>query len=107
MGLIEKIFGTHSQREIKRVIPIVDQIEALEPEYEKLTDAELRAKTTEFKNRLKNGETLDDILVEAYASVREAAKRTIGERHYRVQLISGVILHQGRIAEMKTGEERP
>jgi preprotein translocase subunit SecA len=104
MGLIEKIFGTHSQREIKRVIPIVDQIEALEPEYEKLTDAELRAKTTEFKNRLKNGETLDDILVEAYASVREAAKRTIGERHYRVQLISGVILHQGRIAEMKTGE---
>lgn len=86
------------------MIPIVDQIEALEPEYEKLTDAELRTKTTEFKNRLKNGETLDDILVEAYASVREAAKRTIGERHYRVQLISGVILHQGRIAEMKTGE---
>ena len=104
MGLIEKIFGTHSQREIKRVIPIVDQIEALEPEIEKLSDEELRAKTTEFKNRLKNGETLDDILVEAYATVREAAKRTIGQRHFRVQLMSGVILHQGRIAEMKTGE---
>ena len=104
MGLIEKIFGTHSEREIKRVIPIVDRIEALEPEYEKLSDEALRAKTTEFKNRLKNGETLDDILVEAYAVVREAAKRTIKQRHFRVQLIAGVILHQGRIAEMRTGE---
>ena len=104
MGLIKKIFGTHSEREIKRVIPIVDKIEALEPEYEKLSDEALRAKTIEFKNRLKNGETLDDILVEAYATVREAAKRTIKERHFRVQLIAGVILHQGRIAEMKTGE---
>jgi preprotein translocase subunit SecA len=104
MGLIEKIFGTHSEREVKRVIPIVDRIEALEPEYEKLSDEALRAKTTEFKNRLKNGETLDDILVEAYATVREAAKRTIKQRHFRVQLIAGVILHQGRIAEMKTGE---
>ena len=104
MGLIEKIFGTHSEREIKRVIPIVDQIEALEPEYEKLSDEALRAKTTEFKSRLKNGETLDDILVEAYAAVREAAKRTIKQRPFRVQLIAGVILHQGRIAEMRTGE---
>ncbi|NLP16408.1 MAG: preprotein translocase subunit SecA [Clostridiales bacterium] len=104
MGLFEKIFGTHSEREIKRVLPIVDRIEALEPEFEKLSDEALRAKTTEFKNRLKNGETLDDILVEAYAVVRESAKRTIKQRHYRVQLISGVILHQGRIAEMKTGE---
>ncbi|MGF7141948.1 preprotein translocase subunit SecA [Anaerotaenia torta] len=104
MGLIEKVFGTHSEREVRRVIPIVDRIEALEPEYIKLTDEELRAKTTEFKNRLKNGETLDDILVEAYATVREAAKRAIGQRHFRVQLIGGVILHQGRITEMRTGE---
>ncbi len=104
MGLIEKVFGTHSEREVRRVIPIVDKIEALEPEYIKLTDEELRAKTTEFKNRLKNGETLDDILAEAYATVREAAKRAIGQRHFRVQLIGGVILHQGRITEMRTGE---
>lgn len=104
MGLIEKIFGTHSEREVKRVLPLVDRIEALEPEMEKLSDDALRAKTVEFKNRLKNGETLDDILVEAYAVVREAAKRTIGLRHFRVQLIGGIILHQGRIAEMKTGE---
>ncbi len=104
MGFINKIFGTHSEREIKRVIPIVDRIEALEPEFEKLSDEALRAKTTEFKNRLKNGETLDEILEEAYAAVREAAKRTIKQRHFRVQLIAGVILHQGRIAEMRTGE---
>ncbi len=104
MGLLDKIFGTHSEREVKRLLPLVDSIEALEPEYEKLSDDALRAKTTEFKNRLKNGETLDDILVEAYAVVREAAKRTIGLRHYRVQLIGGVILHQGRITEMRTGE---
>ncbi len=104
MGFLEKIFGTHSEREIKRVLPIVDKIEALEPEYEKLSDEDLRAKTTEFKNRLKNGETLDDILVEAYAAVREASKRTIGLRHFKVQLIGGVILHQGRITEMRTGE---
>lgn len=104
MGIIEKVFGTHSEREVKRVLPIVDKIEALEPEYEKLSDDELRAKTIEFKNRLKNGETLDDILVEAYATVREASKRTLGMRHYRVQLIGGVILHQGRITEMRTGE---
>ena len=104
MGLIEKIFGTHSEREVKRVLPLVDRIEALEPEMEKLSDEALRAKTVEFKNRLKNGETLDDILVEAYAAVREAAKRVLGMRHFRVQLIGGIILHQGRIAEMKTGE---
>ncbi|MDI9487847.1 MAG: preprotein translocase subunit SecA [Bacillota bacterium] len=104
MGLIQKLFGTHSEREIKRILPLVDRIEALEPEYEKLSDEALRAKTAEFKNRLKNGETLDDILVEAYATVREASKRTIGLRHFRVQLIGGMILHQGRIAEMRTGE---
>lgn len=104
MGVIEKIFGTHSEREVKRILPIVDKIEALEPEYIKLSDEELKAKTTEFKNRLKSGETLDDILVEAYATVREAAKRVIGLRHYRVQLIGGIILHQGRITEMRTGE---
>jgi preprotein translocase subunit SecA len=104
MSFINKIFGTHSERELKRVIPLVDKIEALEPTYEKLTDAELKSKTNEFKNRLKNGETLDDLLVEAYAVVREAAKRTIGMRHYRVQLMGGVILHQGRITEMRTGE---
>ncbi|MDF2906484.1 MAG: secA [Herbinix sp.] len=104
MGIIEKVFGTHSEREVKRVLPIVDKIEALEPDFIKLTDEELKAKTTEFKNRLKNGETLDDILVEAYATVREASKRVIGLRHFRVQLIGGVILHQGRITEMRTGE---
>ena len=104
MGLLEKMFGTHSEREVKRVVSIVDEIEALEPEFVKLSDEELKAKTIEFKNRLKNGETLDDILVEAYAAVREAAKRAIGQRHFRVQLIGGVILHQGRITEMRTGE---
>ena len=104
MGLLDKVFGTHSERELKRVYPIVDQIEALEPTMEKLSDEELKNKTTEFKNRLKNGETLDDLLVEAYAVVREAAKRTLGMRHYRVQLVGGVILHQGRITEMRTGE---
>ncbi len=104
MGLVVKIFGTHSEREVKRIIPIVDKIEALEPEYVKLSDDELKGKTIEFKNRLKNGETLDDILVEAYATVREAAKRVIGQRHFRVQLIGGIILHQGRITEMRTGE---
>lgn len=104
MKLLQKIFGTHSSREIKKIIPLVDEIEALEPEIEKLTDEQLRGKTDEFKERLKNGETLDDILVEAYAVVREAAKRTVDMRAYRVQLIGAIILHQGRIAEMKTGE---
>ncbi len=104
MGLIAKIFGTHSEREIKRIEPLADKIEALEPEYEKLSDEELAHKTVEFKERLKGGETLDDLLVEAYAAVREAAKRTLGQRAYHVQLLGGIILHQGRIAEMKTGE---
>ena len=104
MGLITKIVGTHSEREVKRVIPIVDKIEALEPEIEALSDDQLKAKTDEFKKRLADGETLDDILPEAYAVVREASKRTIGLRHFRVQLIGGVILHQGRITEMRTGE---
>ncbi len=104
MSLISKIFGTHSQHEVKRIIPIVDKIEALAPKYEKLSDEELKAKTPEFKERLANGETLDDILPEAYATVREAATRVLGMRHYKVQLIGGVILHQGRITEMRTGE---
>ena len=104
MGLIEKIFGTHSENELKRIYPIVDHIEALEPEMQQLSDAELKAKTREFKERLEKGETLDDILPEAFAVVREASVRSLGLRHYRVQLIGGIILHQGRIAEMRTGE---
>ncbi|RHT94013.1 preprotein translocase subunit SecA [Clostridium sp. AM27-31LB] len=104
MSIFSKIFGTHSQHEVKRIIPIVDKIEALAPEFEKLTDDELKAKTPEFKARLEKGETLDDLLPEAYATVREAATRVLGMRHYRVQLIGGVILHQGRITEMRTGE---
>ena len=104
MSIMDKILGTHSERELKRVYPIVDKIEALEPEISKLTDEQLKAKTDEFKARLKKGETLDDLLVEAYAVVREAAKRVLGMRHFRVQLVGGVILHQGRIAEMRTGE---
>ena len=104
MGFIEKIFGTHSQNELKRIYPIADRIEAMDADMQKLTDEELRNKTKEFKDRLANGETLDDILPEAYAAVREAAWRAIGLKHYRVQLIGGIILHQGRIAEMKTGE---
>ena len=104
MGLMDKIFGTHSQHELKRIYPIVDRIEALEPEMKALSDAELKDKTREFKERLKEGETLDDILPEAYAVVREGAYRSMGMRHYRVQLIGGIILHQGRIAEMRAGE---
>ena len=104
MGLLDKIYGTHSQHELKRIYPIVDRIEALEPEMKALSDAELKDKTREFKERLKEGETLDDILPEAYAVVREGAYRSMGMRHYRVQLIGGIILHQGRIAEMRTGE---
>ena len=104
MGIIEKIFGTHSHNELKRIYPIVDRIEALAPAMEALSDEELKGKTKEFKDRLNEGETLDDILPEAYAVVREAARRSIGMRHYRVQLIGGIILHQGRIAEMRTGE---
>ena len=104
MGIFEKIFGTHSENELKHIYPIVDHIEALEPEMQKLSDAELKAKTREFRERLGKGETLDDILPEAFAVVREASVRTLGMRHYRVQLIGGIILHQGRIAEMRTGE---
>ena len=104
MSFLEKIFGSYSKKEIKKIIPIVDKIENLEEEYKKLSDEELAAKTEEFKNRLKNGETLDDILPEAYAVVAEASSRVLGMRHFRVQLIGGIILHQGRIAEMKTGE---
>ena len=104
MGLITKLFGTYSERELKSIYPIVDKIEAMADEYRALTDEELRAKTPEFKARLANGETLDDILPEAFATVREAAGRVLGLYPYRVQLIGGIVLHQGRIAEMKTGE---
>ncbi len=104
MKIIDKVFGTHSERELKRIHPIIDKIEELRPKMQALTDEELRAKTDEFKERLKNGETKDDILPEAFAVVREAGKRVLGMEHYRVQLIGGLILHQGRIAEMKTGE---
>ena len=104
MGFLEKIFGTHSENELKRIYPIVDHIEALEPQMQKLSDEELRDKTREFKERLAKGETLDDILPEAFAVVREASSRVLNMRHFRVQLIGGIILHQGRISEMKTGE---
>ena len=104
MGLITKIFGTYSDRELKQIYPIVDKIEAMEPEYQAMTDAQLTAKTAEFKDRLVKGETLDDILPEAFAAVREASVRVLGQRPFRVQLVGGVVLHQGRIAEMKTGE---
>ena len=104
MGLFDKIFGTHSDREIKRITPLVDKIEALRPQMMEMTDDELRGKTAEFKDRLAKGSTLDDILVEAYAVVREAARRVLHTEHYRVQLMGGIILHQGRIAEMRTGE---
>ena len=104
MGLFSKLFGTHSEREVKALTPLVDKIEALEEEYKALSDRELRGKTDEFKARLTNGETLDDILPEAFAACREADWRVLGMRPYRVQLIGGIILHQGRIAEMKTGE---
>ena len=104
MGLMTKIFGTYSERELKQIYPVVDKIEALEPEYQALTDEQLAAKTPEFKERLAKGETLDDILPEAFATVREASVRVLGMRPFRVQLVGGVVLHQGRIAEMKTGE---
>ena len=104
MGLFSKIFGTYSEKEVKRIMPIVDKINGLEPEISKLSDEELTGKTQEFKKRLNEGETLDDILPEAFAVVREASKRVLGMRHFDVQLIGGIILHQGRIAEMKTGE---
>ena len=102
MGVFEKIFGTRSQREIKKIQPTVDKILALEDEYKALPEEALKAKTAEFKNRLDQGETLDDLLPEAFAAVREAADRVLGMRPYPVQLIGGIVLHQGRIAEMKT-----
>ena len=104
MGIFNKLFGSYTDRELKRIYPIADKIEALADEYSAKSDAELRAKTDEFRQRLKDGETLDDILPEAYATVREAAWRVLGMRPFRVQLIGGIVLHQGRIAEMKTGE---
>lgn len=104
MGLLDKVFGTYSDREVKRIMPQVQQINALEPQFQVLTDDELKHKTIEFKERLANGETMEDILVEAFATVREASVRVLGMRHFDVQLIGGIVLHQGRIAEMKTGE---
>ena len=104
MGLITKIFGTRSERELKRIRPLVDKILAMEEEYKALSEAELKGKTTQFKERLSQGETLDDLLPEAFAAIREAADRVLGMRPYPVQLIGGIILHQGRIAEMRTGE---
>ena len=104
MGIIQKIFGTYSEKEIKRIKPIADKIEALEKSFEALSDEQIRAKTAEFKARLASGETLDDLLPEAYAAVREAAKRTLGQRPYYVQLLGGIVLHMGRISEMRTGE---
>lgn len=103
-GFLEKIIGSYSDRELKRIYPLVDRIEALEPDIKKLTDSQLKAKTAEFKERLEKGDTLDDILPEAFAVVREASVRVLGMRHFRVQLIGGIVLHQGRISEMKTGE---
>ena len=104
MGLLTKLFGTHSERELKRIYPIVDKVEALRDTMMALSDEELRAKTKEYKERFAKGETLDDLMVEAFATVREAARRVLGMEHYRVQIIGGIILHQGRIAEMRTGE---
>ena len=102
--ITDMLFGTHSQRELRRIDPIVKQIESLRPQMIALSDDELRAKTDEFKKRLNEGETLDDILPEAYAAVREGARRSLGMEPFRVQLIGAIILHQGRIAEMRTGE---
>ena len=104
MSLFKKLFGDYSSREVKRIIPIQKKVLELEEEYKKLTDAELQAKTPEFKERLKNGETLDDILPEAFATCREASARVLNMRHFPVQIIGGIVLHQGRIAEMRTGE---
>ena len=104
MGLFDKFFGTRSQREIKKIQPLVDQVLKLEEEYKALSDEALKAKTPEFKERLARGETLDDLLPEAFAAAREAADRVLGMRPYPVQIMGGIILHQGRIAEMKTGE---
>ena len=104
MNVVEKVFGTHSQRELKRIYPTVDKIESLRDSMMALSDEELKNKTKEYKSRYADGETLEDLLPEAYATVREAARRVLNMEHYRVQLIGGIILHQGRIAEMRTGE---
>ncbi len=104
MSLITKLFGTHSEREVKRIMPVVEKIEALSDKYSRMSDVELQGQTAVFKERLKRGETLDDILPEAFATVREASVRVLGKRHYKVQLIGGIVIHQGRIAEMRTGE---
>ncbi|MBQ8300429.1 MAG: preprotein translocase subunit SecA, partial [Clostridia bacterium] len=104
MSLFDKLFGTYSERELKRIYPIADKVIALEEDMAKLTDEELKAKTPEFKERLNNGETLDDLLPEAFAVMREASWRVLGMKHFYVQIVGGIILHQGRIAEMKTGE---
>ncbi|NCC78760.1 MAG: preprotein translocase subunit SecA [Clostridia bacterium] len=104
MGLFDKVFGTYSEREVKRIEPLADKVEALDAEFQKLSDEELKAKTEEFKERLEKGEALDDLLPEAFATVREASARVLNMKHFRVQIIGGIILHQGRIAEMKTGE---
>ena len=104
MNMFAKVFGTRSQREVRRIMPLVEKIESLRPEMQKLSDEELKNKTREFKKRLEEGETLDDLLPEAFAVVREAGKRVLGMEHFQVQLIGGIILHQGRIAEMRTGE---
>ena len=104
MNVFSKVFGTHSQREVKRIMPLVEKTESLRPEMQKLSDEELKDKTREYKKRLEEGATLDSLLPEAFATVREAAKRVLGMEHYRVQIIGGIILHQGRIAEMRTGE---
>ena len=104
MNIFDKIFGTYSERELKKVEPIAKKVMDLEPEIEKLSDAELKAKTPEFKKRYQDGETLDELLPEAFAVMREASWRVLGMKHFYVQVIGGVILHQGRIAEMKTGE---
>ena len=103
-NFLTKLFGTHSSHELKKIYPIADKVEALEDKFRALSDDELRGKTAEFKERYQNGETLDDLLPEAFATMREAADRVLGMRHYRVQIIGGIVLHQGRIAEMKTGE---
>ena len=104
MGLFQKLFGTHSDRELKKINPIADKVMALETSYAKLTDAQLRAKTDEFKERYAKGESLDSLLPEAFATAREACWRVLGMKPYRVQVIGGIVLHQGRIAEMRTGE---
>ena len=104
MGFLDKIFGTYSERELKRIYPIADAVEKLESSFAALSDEELKAKTAEFKERIANGETKDQLLPEAFAAAREAAWRVLGMKPFRVQIIGGIVLHQGRIAEMKTGE---